>query len=155
MSTSILSDVVNLDHILSLSIACCSCFCTRPTQKITSSAPQSFFTLQAAAREPKWRRNSRRRPMLFMDSKASEIGTYSISVSINLPDISGIIEKNCGQETFAGPSFVIAARQASASMRSDTLVLPESIDNPLPSLKWTNLALFLHVQKDHKHSWGN
>lgn len=56
-------------------------------------------------------------------------------MSINLPVISGVMEKNCGQETFAGPSFVIAAMQVSASMRTDTsLAFPDPNDVPFPQL---------------------
>lgn len=71
----------------------------------------------------------------------------STSMSINLPVTSGIAEKNCAQETFAGPSFVIAAMQLSASMRRDlSLALPESKEIPLPHLegkKNTALISFL------------
>jgi hypothetical protein len=56
-------------------------------------------------------------------------------MSINLPVISEIMEKNCGQETFVGPSFMIAALQVSASKRSETsLPLPGLEDKPFPNL---------------------
>jgi hypothetical protein len=59
----------------------------------------------------------------------------STSMSINLPVISEIMEKNCGQETFVGPSFMIAALQVSASKRSETsLPLPGLEDMPFPNL---------------------
>ena len=65
--TSILSDVVSFDHIRSLSIARCNCFCIRSTQKTTSSVPRAFFTLHAAALGPKWTRNSLCRPISLIE----------------------------------------------------------------------------------------
>ena len=59
----------------------------------------------------------------------------STSMSINLPVISGTVVKNCGQETFAGPSFVIAELQVRASMSTDTSVdLIELVDSPFRDL---------------------
>jgi hypothetical protein len=68
----------------------------------------------------------------------------STSMSINLPVISEITEKNCGQETFVVPSFVIAALHVSASKRSEiSLPLPEIEDKPLPNLKVNQNNLIL------------
>jgi hypothetical protein len=65
-------------------------------------------------------------------------------MSINLPVISEITEKNCGQETFVVPSFVIAALHVSASKRSEiSLPLPEIEDKPLPNLKVNQINLIL------------
>lgn len=134
--TSMLSDVVSLDQILSLSIARCSCFCTRFTQKTTSSASQSLRTLHVAARVPKWERNSLCKPTFFIELYARWMGKKSTSMSINRPVTSGIIEENCEQETFAGPSFVIAAMQVRANIRRDiSLVFPERDCNPFPLLE--------------------
>lgn len=56
----------------------------------------------------------------------------STSISINLPIVSGMMEKKCTQDIFVGPSFIIAERQLSPSMRSDT---SEAEDCPFPHVK--------------------
>jgi sirohydrochlorin ferrochelatase len=54
------------------------------------------------------------------------------------------MEKNCGQETFVVPSFVIAALHVNASKRSEiSLPLPEIEDKPLPNLKVNQNNLIL------------
>lgn len=129
--TSILSHVVSLDHIFSRSIASRSCFCTRLTQNALSSALWSLSNSPVAALGPKWTRNSLHRPISFIELYAFFIGRKSRSISMNLPVISGTIEENCEQDTFAVPSFLTAARQLKASIISDrSLAMPESDDSP-------------------------
>lgn len=49
---------------------------------------------------------------------------------MNLPVMSGNIDENCEQDTFADPSFLTAARQLKASIRSDrSLAVAESDDS--------------------------
>lgn len=57
-------------------------------------------------------------------------------MSINLRDISALMDKNRGQETFVVPSFVMAALHVNASKRSEiSLPLLEIEDKPLANLE--------------------